>query len=101
MRLGHRRAGRVCGSPACRTSAELDSRCRGQYLYRPTCRGNALCDRGLGRTHDIDALGSTLAYCDIVVAVKAVASHVLRTGLAERLQTVVLSRVPDLVPFLG
>ena len=45
--------------------------------------------------HDIDALGSTLPYCDIVVTDKAVASHVERTGLAERLQTTVLSRITD------
>lgn len=46
--------------------------------------------------HDIDALGSTLPYCDIVVTDKAMASHVLQTGLAERLSTVVLSRLVDL-----
>ncbi len=50
--------------------------------------------------HDIDALGSTLPYCDIVVTDKAVASHALRTGLAERLGTVVLSQLNDLAPHL-
>jgi hypothetical protein len=50
--------------------------------------------------HDIDALGSTLPYCDIVVTDAAVASHVKRTSLAERLNTVVLSRVTDLLQHL-
>jgi hypothetical protein len=48
--------------------------------------------------HDIDALGSTMPYCDVVVTDKAVASHANRTGLADRLRTVVLSRLSDLVP---
>lgn len=51
--------------------------------------------------HDIDALGSTLPYCDIVVTDKAAASHVVRTGLADRLQTIVLPRLSDVIPFLG
>jgi hypothetical protein len=46
--------------------------------------------------HDIDALGSTLPYCDVVVTDKAAARHVHRTGLAERLGTVVLWRLSDL-----
>ena len=50
--------------------------------------------------HDIDALGSTLPYCDIVVTDKAAASHAVRTGLAERLQTTVLSRTADLLKHL-
>jgi hypothetical protein len=50
--------------------------------------------------HDIDALGSTLPYCDIVVSDKAVASIAKRTNLAERLRTVVLSRLSDLVHHL-
>lgn len=45
---------------------------------------------------DIDALGSTLPYCDIVATDKAIASHAIRTGLAERLGTVVVSRTADL-----
>lgn len=49
---------------------------------------------------DIDALGSTLPYCDIVVTDKAIASHANRTGLAERLGTVVLARLGDLAPLL-
>jgi hypothetical protein len=46
--------------------------------------------------HDIDALGSTLPYCDIVVTDKAAASHAQRAGLPERLNTLVLSRIVDL-----
>jgi hypothetical protein len=49
---------------------------------------------------DIDALGSTLPYCDIVVTDRAVASHAKRTGLADRLATVVLSNLSDLPPLL-
>ncbi len=50
--------------------------------------------------HDIDALGSTLPYCSIVVTDKAAASHAVRTGLAERLGTIVLSRVSDVLRYL-
>lgn len=50
--------------------------------------------------HDIDAMGSTLPYCDIVVTDKAMASHVKRTGLSKRLDTVVLSRPSDLGQYL-
>jgi hypothetical protein len=50
--------------------------------------------------HDIDALGSTVPYCDIVVTDKAVASHIHRTGLDKRLGTVVLARLSDLLPLL-
>jgi hypothetical protein len=46
---------------------------------------------------DIDALGSTLPYCDVVMTDKAVASNVKRAKLTERLDTVVLSRLSDLV----
>jgi hypothetical protein len=49
---------------------------------------------------DIDALGSTLPYCDIVVTDTAGASHANRTRLAERLDTIVLSRLPDLIEHL-
>jgi hypothetical protein len=49
---------------------------------------------------DIDALGSTLPYCDIVVTDAAVASHANQTKLAERLNTIVLSRLPDLLRHL-
>lgn len=47
--------------------------------------------------HDIDALGSTMPYCDIVVTDKASAAQANHTGLAERLDTVVLARLEDLL----
>ncbi|MFN6122072.1 MAG: hypothetical protein ACK5CE_20890 [Actinomycetes bacterium] len=50
--------------------------------------------------HDLDALGSTVPYCDIVVTDKAVASHLRRTGVAERLGTIVLSSLSDLAATL-
>lgn len=53
----------------------------------------------LNDIHDIDALGSTLPYCDIIVTDKA-AAHATGNGLAERFQTIVLSRVSDLVQHL-
>jgi hypothetical protein len=46
--------------------------------------------------HDIDALGSTLPYCDIVVTDKAVASNAEQAKLPARLQTTVLSSLADL-----
>lgn len=49
---------------------------------------------------DIDALGSTLPYCDVVATDKAVAAAVTRTKLANRLGTVVLSRTSDIVNYL-
>ena len=52
------------------------------------------------RTRPIDALGSTLPYCDIVVTDRAVASHARQTGLAERLGTTVLSTLLDLPALL-
>ncbi len=45
---------------------------------------------------DIDALASTIPYCDIVVTDKEVASHVTATGLAARLDTTVLATLADL-----
>ncbi len=51
--------------------------------------------------HDIDALGSTLPYCDIVVTDKAAAAQATQSGLADRLGTVVLSRLEDLPSHLG
>lgn len=48
--------------------------------------------------HDIDALASTLPYCDVVVTDRAARSHTLRSGLDDRLGTVVLaelSQVPN------
>jgi len=50
---------------------------------------------------DIDALGSTLPYCDIVLTDKAAASAVKRTKLVDRLDTVVLSRTSDVVDYLS
>ena len=50
--------------------------------------------------HDIDALGSTLPYCDVVVTDKAAASSAERAKLPARLQTVVLSRIADLLQYL-
>jgi hypothetical protein len=46
--------------------------------------------------HDIDALGSTLPYCDIVVTDRSAAAHAQRAGLPERLSTLVLTRIVDL-----
>lgn len=46
--------------------------------------------------HDIDALGSNVPYCDVVVTDTAAATHANRAGLAERLGTVILSRLADL-----
>ncbi len=51
--------------------------------------------------HDIDALASTVPYCDVVVTDKEAASHLIRTGVAGRFQTTVLARVEDLIPLLG
>jgi hypothetical protein len=41
-------------------------------------------------------MGSTLPYCDVVVTDKAMASHIQRTGLSDRLETVVLARLSEL-----
>ena len=46
--------------------------------------------------HDIDALGSTVPYADIVVTDKAAAHHLHVEGVAERCRTVVLSKLSDL-----
>jgi hypothetical protein len=46
--------------------------------------------------HDIDALGSTLPYCDIVATDKAAATAAQRSGLAERLGTRVFHRLDEL-----
>jgi len=45
---------------------------------------------------DIDALSSTVPYCDIVVTDKEAASHLVQTGVSDRLQTIVLSNLADL-----
>jgi hypothetical protein len=49
---------------------------------------------------DIDALSSTVPYCDIVVTDREAASHLLRTGVSARLQTTVLSNISDLARHL-
>ena len=49
---------------------------------------------------DVQALASTLPYCDVVVTDKAVASAIARTGLADRLNTVVLRTLDDVVTYL-
>ena len=46
--------------------------------------------------HDLHALASTLPYCDIVITDRAMASQAVQTGLASRLNTVVLSHLSDL-----
>ena len=51
--------------------------------------------------HDIDALASTLPYCDIVVTDKAAAAAANRSGLAARLDTIVLARLDDLPEHLA
>ena len=50
--------------------------------------------------HDIHALASTLPYCDIVITDRAMASQAVRTGLADRLNTVALSHLSDLCQHL-
>ena len=46
--------------------------------------------------HDIHALAITLPYCDIVVTDRAMASQAMQSGLADRLNTVVLSCLSEL-----
>ena len=46
--------------------------------------------------HDINAMASTVPYCDIVVTDKGIASHLIRTGLDKRFDTVVLAHMSDL-----
>jgi hypothetical protein len=50
---------------------------------------------------DIDALASTVPYCDVVVTDKEAASHLAQTGVADRMQTLILARVIDLVDVLA
>ncbi len=49
---------------------------------------------------DIDAMGSAIPYCDVVVTDKAVASHLRQSGVADRLDCVVLSKLEELLPLL-
>ena len=46
--------------------------------------------------HDLHALALTLPYCDIVITDRAMASQAVQTGLAGRLNTIVLSHLSDL-----
>lgn len=50
--------------------------------------------------HDIDALASTVPYCDVVVTDKAAASHINRAGIAERTDTKVIHSLDDLSALL-
>jgi hypothetical protein len=50
--------------------------------------------------HDIDALASTIPYCDLVVTDKAAAAQVTQTGLGERLGTVVVAHLPEMLVHL-
>lgn len=49
---------------------------------------------------DIDALGSTLPYCDVIVTDKAVKANADRTRLSDRLDSIVLARLSDLQQYL-
>lgn len=46
---------------------------------------------------DIDALASSIPYCDIVVTDKRIADHANRTGLADRFGTLIIPRLADIV----
>lgn len=50
---------------------------------------------------DIDALGSTIPYCDVVVSDSAMVAIATDTGLAERLNTSVLSDLIELESHIG
>lgn len=50
--------------------------------------------------HDIHALAVTLPYCDIVVTDRAMMSRARQSKLAERLNTIVLSKLSDLPKFI-
>lgn len=47
--------------------------------------------------HDIDALGLTIPYCDVVATDRAAAGHANQSGLADRFGTAVVSRLDDLL----
>ena len=51
--------------------------------------------------HDIDALASTVPYCDVVVTDKAAASHINRAGIAERVSTRVIHSLDELSSLLN
>ena len=46
--------------------------------------------------HDINALASTIPYCDVVVTDKAMSAHVMQTGLAKRMNSIILKSLLDL-----
>ena len=46
--------------------------------------------------HDIDALASTVPYCDFVVTDKAAATHINRAGISDRVNTRVLHSLDEL-----
>jgi len=50
--------------------------------------------------YDIDALASTLPYCDIVLTDKQAASTVVQSGLSKRFEAVVLPHLADLPKYL-
>ena len=50
--------------------------------------------------HDTDILSSAMPYCDFVLTDKAIATQANTSGLADRLETKVSHRRPDLLDFL-
>ena len=50
--------------------------------------------------HDINALASTIPYCDVVMTDKEMVSHVTRNGLDKRYNTVVLAQLSELSEYL-
>jgi hypothetical protein len=50
---------------------------------------------------DIDALASTVPYCDVVVVDRAMANHLNQTGVADRLGTTVHTNLDDLAADLA
>ena len=65
-----------------------------------SCHRNAMHVWKQNDIHDINALASTIPYCDVVVTDREMASHVTRTGLPQRFNTVVLARLSDLPEYL-
>ena len=51
--------------------------------------------------HDLMMLSSVVPYCDIVVTDKAAAAHANATGLATRANTIVLSKLEDVLTHIG
>ena len=50
--------------------------------------------------YDIDAMAQAVPYCDVVATDKAACSHINRSGLAERLGTIVIAHVDELPALL-